>query len=64
MWKEEAGAEHEDEYEELGKWYKEDTGYREVAGVGLAYSESVRQQQPHYQDRCMIVVIPLTPMIW
>ena len=38
-WEEEEGQEPEDENDELGKWYKDETGYREAAGVGLEYSE-------------------------
>ena len=42
-WEEEEGQEPEDENDELGKWYKDETGYRETAGVGLEYSERVRR---------------------
>ena len=42
-WEEEEGQEPEDENDELGKWYKDETGYREAAGVGLEYSERVKR---------------------
>ena len=43
-WEEEEGEqEHDDEGDKTGKWYKDDAGYREAAGVGLEYSERVRR---------------------
>ena len=42
-WEEGGEEEHEDEGDELGKWYKDDTGYREAVGVGLEYSERVKR---------------------
>ena len=41
-WAEE-GEEHEEGADEFNKWYKDETGYREVAGVGLGYSERVKR---------------------